>query len=222
MRPITCRAILFDMDGTLVDSTACVESMWRIWADPHRIPLESILAISHGRRSEDTIRQVAPHLDAVAEAAIFKASELQAREGNQAVPGAAELLGWLPENQWAVVTSASRELATLRLELAGLPIPRTLVPAEDVAEGKPSPAGYLRAAAILGVSPADCLVFEDTPPGIQSARAAGMHVIALTTTYPDGRLDAECIRDFRELSIAQKARGIRVSRLSDPSPASVR
>lgn len=198
----TCKAILFDMDGTLVDSTACVEALWGSWATRHGIELSHILAVSHGRRTVDTLNEVVPHLDIAQEAMLLDAQELEFTEGIKAVNGAAEVLQELPPNGWAVVTSAGRALATLRLGCAGLPVPDVLVSADDVAEGKPDPAGYLMAAAQLGASPAECLVIEDTPPGVLAARAAGMRVLALTTTYPAGKLlGARCVRDFRETRV---------------------
>jgi mannitol-1-/sugar-/sorbitol-6-phosphatase len=209
MPSVKYQAILFDMDGTLVDSTACVEAIWSRWAERQGLEPSQILAASHGRRTLDTLRDVAPHLDLAQEAMLLDAEELESTEGIEAVQGAAALLRLLPQNRWAVVTSAGRALAELRLGCAGLPIPEVLVCADDVAEGKPNPAGYLRAARLLGVAPDQCLVVEDTPAGILAGRSAGMQVLALTTTYPAASLlEAHCIGDFCQTQVVPGPDGI--------------
>jgi sugar-phosphatase len=200
MLEIHSRAILFDMDGTLVDSTACVEYMWGDWGQRHGIALADILAISHGRLTRDTIREIAPYLDAESEAIALDNAAVTRSEGIVALRGARELLDILHANEWAVVTSAPRALAEARLRFAGLPIPACLIGNEDVRAGKPDPDGYLQAAARLHLAPADCTVIEDTPAGILAARAAGMPVIAIGTTFPESELlGAPWIADFTEL-----------------------
>jgi mannitol-1-/sugar-/sorbitol-6-phosphatase len=197
-----CQAILFDMDGTLVDSTRCVEAIWTRWAHRHDMDLDHILTVSHGRRTLDTLREVAPHLDVEREAMRLDQEELESKDGIEEVRGSAALLRALPSDRWAVVTSAGRALARLRLGFAGLPVPSVLVSAEDVTEGKPNPAGYLSAARRLNAAPEQCLVIEDTPAGILAGRAAGMQVLAVSTTYPASRLlDAPSIQDFRHTRI---------------------
>ena len=133
----------------------------------------AVLSAAHGRRTMDTLRAVAPHLDVEAEARWLEQAELADRDGIVAIPGAQELITALSDDSWAVVTSAGDELARRRLEWAGLPAPRCLIPAEQVRQGKPSPEGYLCAAAALGVDAARCVVLEDSPAGIKAARAAG-------------------------------------------------
>jgi sugar-phosphatase len=197
---IQCKAILFDMDGTLVDSTACVEGLWGTWAAQNGVDLAYLLSISHGRRTVDTVREIAPHLDAEAEAKALELLELDARDGIVAVRGALETLQALHPKQWAVVTSAPRALATIRLQTAGLPVPQLLIGAEDVQRGKPDPEGYLKAAAGLGVAPEDCVVVEDTPAGLNAGRAAGMRVLAITTTYDASYLlGADAVPDYTDV-----------------------
>lgn len=200
---LSCDAILFDMDGTLVDSTACVKATWERWARKHGIELQSLLQHSHGRRTIDTLKQVAPHLDVELEAEALETEEITVRDGIVAVGGAFQLLSRLKQHQWAVVTSASRRLATVRLEYAGLPVPLVLISADDVLHGKPNPEGYLKAAQRLGVSPSRCVVVEDAPAGILAGRNAGMTVLALTTTFaPEHLLGAPWVPDFREVEFS--------------------
>lgn len=191
MKCFQCRAILFDLDGVLVDSTAYVEEQWRRWARSKGLPEEPFLRVCHGRRALETIRLAAPHLDAEAEVAAFDPAESAADGQFQALEGAARLLEALPQGTWAVATSGTRTMAIERLRGSALAIPRVLVCAEDVAHGKPSPDVYLRAASELGVAPADCLVVEDAPAGIEAAHAAGMKVVAVTTTHLRHQLPAD-------------------------------
>ena len=194
-------AVLADMDGTLVDSHVVVERHWRRFAARHGLDVTPFLATAHGRRSSDVIRELAPHLDARAEAAELDAGEEADLDGLLAVPGAGALLAGLPPDAIAVVTSAHRSLATSRLAAVGLSVPAVLVCGDEITYGKPDPEGYLRAAAELGVEPADCLVLEDVPAGIAAGRAAGALVVAVETTYPPDALAAAAatVPDLRAL-----------------------
>jgi len=183
MKRFECSAVVFDLDGVLVDSTGYVEQQWRRWAASKGLPVEPFLRVCHGRRALETIRLAAPHLDAEAEVAAFAPEEESDGQILGPVDGAPRLLEMLPVGSWAVATSGTRAMATERLQRAGLPIPGVLICAEDVLHGKPSPDVYLLAAAGLGVVPTECLVVEDAPAGIEAARAGGMGVIALTTTH---------------------------------------
>lgn len=190
MLDFKCHAILFDMDGVLVDSTACVERHWHAWATKHGLDYAQVMSISHGQRTIDTMSAVASHLglDLLEEAALFDHAETVDLEGVVAMPGALELLMALPPESWAIFTSATSFMATTRLEATGLPIPRAFITAEKVSQGKPHPEGYLKAARILGADPRDCLVIEDAPAGIKAARAGAIPVLALATTFPAERL----------------------------------
>jgi len=184
MTTFRCSAILFDLDGVLVDSTRSVERQWRIWARERGIDGDKVMTVGHGVRAVDVIRAVAPHLDAEAEVRKLESREADDRDGVVVMPGAVELVRAIPEGRWCVVTSGTRHLATERLRLVGIPLPKVLVAADDVAQGKPHPEPYLKGAQLLGANPAECLVIEDAPAGIRSAHAGGMKVIALTSTYP--------------------------------------
>lgn len=201
----SCSAILFDLDGVLVDSTRSVDREWREWAAQKGVDGDAIMAIAHGVRTVEVIRTVAPHLDAEAEAWEIENREAGSQDGVVVMPGALELVRSLPMQRWGVVTSGSRALATARLQYCGLPVPEVLVTSDDVTQGKPHPEPYLKGAMRLGFAPVECLVIEDAPAGIQSARAGGMQVIGLASTYSPGKLsEADAIiRGFRELSARQ-------------------
>jgi mannitol-1-/sugar-/sorbitol-6-phosphatase len=184
VRSFRCRAILFDLDGVLVDSAECIERTWRGWATRHHLDPDSVIALAHGRRAIETVRLIAPELSADAELAALAASEATTAEGIYEIPGARELLELLPAGGWAVVTSGIRPVAEFRLRYTRLPLPAVMICADEITRGKPHPEGYLVAAARLGVSAADCVVIEDTPAGIESAHAAGMRVVAIAATYP--------------------------------------
>jgi sugar-phosphatase len=185
---LRCAAVLFDLDGVLVDSAACVEKSWRDWSLEHGLDPERVLAVAHGRRTAETIPDVAPHLNVAEEVAALAAIESVTTEGVFEVPGARELLASLPLNAWAIVTSGVRSVATLRIRHANLPMPLVLVCADEIARGKPDPEGYLTAARRLGVDPAMCVVVEDTPPGLEAARAGCMRSIGVSGTYASSAL----------------------------------
>ena len=189
-----CAAVLFDLDGVLVDSRRCIEGIWRTWAVGKGLDPEPFIRIAHGRRTSETIRTVAPGLDVAAEVAALDRLEEIETAGIHPVPGADQLLRTIPAACWAIVTSGSRRVASLRLGVVGLPVPDVFVTSEAVRAGKPAPDGYLAAAGRLGLDPADCVAVEDSPPGIAAARAAGMRVIALLTTHQDRDLAQANIR----------------------------
>jgi sugar-phosphatase len=202
-RALTAAAILFDMDGVLLDSRPVVERIWRRWAGRHGLSAESILRIAHGRRTRDTLRAVAPEFATDEEVAWLDAAELEDFDGIRPIAGAQALIAALPSGRWTVVTSAGRELATRRLAAVGLALPEHAVTSEDVQRGKPASDGYRLAAERLGVSAADCLVVEDAPPGIRAGHASGARVVAVTTTHPPEALaDADLfITDLNALHV---------------------
>jgi len=169
---IPCHGVLFDCDGVLVDSTASGEAAWTEWARRYALDPVRVLDGVHGRRSLDTVRLFLP-ADRVDEALrTVEAIEIESATNTTGIPGAAELLTQLPAN-WCVVTSASPALARTRLQAAGLPYPAVLISAEDVADGKPAPDGYLEGARRLGLPISACVVFEDSRNGVLAGRAAG-------------------------------------------------
>jgi sugar-phosphatase len=198
---LRCRAILFDLDGVLVDSAECVERTWREWATRHDLDPERVISIAHGRRALETVQLVAPELSAEAELIALANSEATTSEGVYEIPGARELLARLPVGSWGIVTSGIRAVAEFRLRYTGLPVPAVMVCADEITRGKPDPEGYALAAVRLGRSPAECIVVEDTPAGIEAAHAAGMRALAIATTYPRAQLTSADAVAFRLTSL---------------------
>jgi sugar-phosphatase len=176
------RAVLFDLDGVLVDSRASVERQWGRWGRSNSIDSERIWPVMHGVRSSEVVAALAPQLDAEAEGEALDLAQARDPEGVVAMPGAAAVLDSLLV-PWTIVTSGRRELAEARLGFAGLPVPDSMVCAEDVARGKPDPQGYLLAAERLGYEGGQCVVIEDAPPGVAAGRAAGARVVGVSTTH---------------------------------------
>ena len=177
---LRCSAVLFDLDGVLVESSGSVERSWRSWALRNGLDPRAVSESCHGRRSVETVEALTPHLDARAEASRIESEQAADRMGLTACAGADRLIRALPRERWAVVTSGSRLLALARLRAGGIPVPRVLMTADDVRRGKPDPEGYLAAAGRLGLRPDACVVIEDTPAGVLAARAAGCRVIGVT------------------------------------------
>jgi sugar-phosphatase len=185
---IQCSAVLFDMDGVLVDSTPAVARVWTLWALEHGLVPDEVIRQAHGRPSLATIIEVLPHGDHDAENDEVERREIEDIDDVIALPGALRLLQSIPQHRWAVVTSATRALAEVRLRAAGLPVPKHLVTASDLQRGKPYPDPYLKGSEILQIPAAECLVAEDAPSGVRAGKAAGARVLALRTTSTDEEL----------------------------------
>ncbi|MFC8426344.1 HAD-IA family hydrolase [Streptomyces sp. NPDC057236] len=181
-------SLLFDIDGTLVDSRELITDVWRQVAAEFGVDAEAVLAVCHGRRDADVVPMFFRPEDVPA--VLERIPRLEEERGGlvRPVPGAPALLGGLADDRWAAVTSGPSALMAGRLRAAGLPVPRVLVAADHVDQGKPHPEGYLAAACALHADPARCVVVEDAPAGVAAGRAAGMFVIALTTTHPAAEL----------------------------------
>ncbi|HKW46164.1 MAG TPA: HAD-IA family hydrolase [Gemmatimonadaceae bacterium] len=212
-----CDALLFDLDGVLVDSAECVRRICSEWAAARGLEPTEVLRWSQGRRVQDTVRLVAPHLDLAAEVATLVSMEAATTDGLYPVPGTHVMLAALPPNAWAVVTSGARPVATLRLEYVGLPLPQTLISGDDVQRGKPDPEGYLAAAAALGVPPSECVVIEDAPAGLAAAHAAGMRAIGIAGTFPasDLRDATAVVSRFGALTVTLAANSPRIQVLGE-------
>ena len=178
----SCRAILFDLDGVLIDSTPAVARVWSKWAAEHGLDPETVVRLAHGRPSQTTIRELLPGADIELENREVERREIEDLDGVVWLPGARELLSSLPPEHWTIATSCTRPLAEVRLRAAGIPIPDTIVTSSDVRNGKPDPEPYLKAAEKLGFAASDCVVIEDAPAGIRAGKAAGARVVAFLTT----------------------------------------
>lgn len=227
-RAVTARALLFDMDGTLVDSADSIDRVWRAFATRHRLDPATVLAALPGRTAPDIVAGLLPAADlsaVSAEVAWIREREEATADTVTEIPGARRLLTSLPARTWAVVTSASRTMTERRLTAAGLPLPAVAVCADDVRVGKPDPEGFRAAARLLDVDIADCLLFEDSAPGLLAARRSGGTPVAVaaplaepapyrvddltavTARVSDGRIHLE-IRQPR--AHAETAEGIRL------------
>jgi sugar-phosphatase len=189
---IDTQALLFDMDGVLIDSTPAVARVWTKWALAHGFEPKEVVRRAHGRPSITTVRELLPHSDHEAENARIERAEIEDIEGVIPLPGALDIMRGLPEHRWAVVTSSTRPLAEARIRAAGLPTPPLFITSSEVSRGKPDPEPYIKAAQALGFSPNDCVVLEDTLAGIEAGKRAGARVIAFPTTIPTEELRRAC------------------------------
>jgi len=185
---LECDAILFDLDGVLIDSTSCIIRHWKVWANKHNLDVNEIMQIAHGRRTVETIQLIAPYLDAEKEADEHTLREVMDTQGVLEIEGARELLTSLPANSWAIVTSGSSKLIKARLDHVALPLPEILVTSDDVKNGKPSPEPYLLGAKRLGVEVERSIIIEDAPAGIVAGKKAGMIVIGIKKTHSEKEL----------------------------------
>lgn len=190
MIEIQCKALLFDLDGVLINSTPAVARVWREWAIEHGFNPDEVVARAHGRPSLTTVREYLPNADHQVENREVERREIEDLDGVVPLPGALELLSSLPEGRWTIVTSCTRALAEVRIKAAGLPLPKKFVTSNDITNGKPHPEPFLKGAAVLGFSAEDCIVFEDVPAGVRAGKASGARVVAFTTT-----MQADALRE---------------------------
>ena len=182
MTDIRCSALLFDLDGVLIDSTPAVERVWRGWAVEHGFDPAKVVHMAHGRPSRITLGELLRGSDTDIENREVERREIEDLDGVVLLRGAGELLNSLPADRWTIATSCTRALAEVRLRAAGLPVPETMITSTDVKIGKPDPEPYLKAAAKLGFAASDCIVVEDAAAGVRAGKAAGAKVIAFLTT----------------------------------------
>lgn len=196
-------AVLFDLDGVLVDSQDAIDWSMTTWATERGLDPAMVLDAAHGRRDVDIVMYTLPGCDPGPELARIAQLDQQALPMIRAIAGAADLAATLPTGAWAVVTSGARPIANARLRAVGLPVPGLLIGAEDVAHGKPHPEGYLLAADRLGIPPRECVVFEDTAVGLRAARRAGTRPVRVGG--PPGRRHEAWVRDLSGVRVALSA-----------------
>lgn len=215
---ITCSALLFDLDGVLIDSMRAVNRVWKQWALEHGLNPEKVIQHAHGRPSIDTVREFLPRIDAERENRNVEAREVRDVADIVAFDGARELLSSLPADRWTIATSGTRPLAEARLRAAGLAIPGRMMTASDITKGKPNPEPYEKAAALLGFNTEDCIVIEDVVAGVRAGKAAGARVIAVRTTASDADLSAAgatwIVNGCESISVAGKAQNHLLLRLA--------
>lgn len=218
MADIHCSALLFDLDGVLIDSTPAVARVWAGWATERGLDPETVVRIAHGRPSRTTIRELLPNADIDREDREVERREMEDLDGVVLLPGARQFLDSLPPDRWTIATSCTRPLAEVRLRAAGLPIPTTMVTSSEVKIGKPDPEPYLKAAAKLGFAAADCVVLEDAPAGVRAGKAAGAKVIAFLTTMPRPELEAAAadwiFQNCADISASSNRDGLQLSLVS--------
>lgn len=214
---LACQAVLFDMDGTLIDSSASIERAWSAFARERRLPVEAVLAALPGRTAVDILTDFLPGPEAVA-AGAERVRRMQREHAGDVrpLPGAFDLLAALPADRWAVVTAAYEEVARARLAAAGLPEPPVLIAAESVRSGKPDPEGYERGAQALGAPPRTCVVFEDADVGIRAGRAAGCRCVGVGEAVTDVETDAR-VPDLRGVTVTVTTTGL-LLRVPAPRP----
>jgi sugar-phosphatase len=205
---VHCKGILFDMDGILISSIGSVERSWTKWALLRGVDPALARKTAHGRRAVETIAKLRPDLDSEKELKVIEDIEIEDNEGLAVLPGVLDLLAALPPDRWTVVTSATGRLARVRMAAAGIPLPEKLVTADRVTRGKPDPEPFLVGAAMLGIAPADCVVFEDSPSGVAAGRAARCTVVATTFSH-----SAESLRSAHYL--VSDLTGIRIESAGD-------
>ncbi|MEU9792683.1 HAD-IA family hydrolase [Streptomyces sparsogenes] len=201
--PLTARALLLDMDGTLVNSDAVVERCWRHWAAEHGLDGDSVIKVVHGRQGYATMAVLLPERpmeENLADNRRMLEWETADVDGVVAIPGAPAFMASLADLPHALVTSADEGLARARMDAAGLPMPRVRVTAERVGASKPDPEGFLKGAAELGFRPQDCVVFEDSEVGIAAGRAAGMRVVGVGPRAAAHTPDAH-VRDLEQVRV---------------------
>jgi sugar-phosphatase len=220
MPQVPCQAVLFDLDGVLIDSTRAVARVWHRWAVEHGFDPEEVIARAHGRPSLTTLREYLPNADHAAENREVERREMEDIAGVVLLPGSTRLLSELPPDRWTIVTSCTRLLAETRLRAAGLPVPERMVTSNDIKNGKPHPEPYLKGAWVLGYSAGDCVVVEDVPAGIRAGKAAGATVIAFRTTLKDPELLAAgadwVLNNCSDISVVKKGPELTLALMRDP------
>jgi sugar-phosphatase len=180
---VSAKGILFDMDGVLVSSIGAAERNWRLWAKRYGVPDAEEYVVPHGRRAIDIVKMLRPDIDPEEGLRVIEDMEVADVADLRVLPGVKALLASLPQERWAIVTSAQRRLLLARLTAVGLPVPKRVITGEMVERGKPDPEPYRRGAELIGFRPEECVVVEDAPSGVGAGKAAGCRVLAVLGTH---------------------------------------
>ena len=210
MTEIPCQGLLFDLDGTLIDSLPAVERAWTKWANRVGLRPADVLPRIHGRRSLDSVRALAPDRDPVVEDAWLRREETNDTNGVRVLGGSLKLLEAVPAERWLIVTSGTRDVATARIAASGIPVRPNNVYGDDVQNGKPDPEPFALGAARLGVPASDCVAFEDTVGGVQSAAGAGCIVVGISHTD-------RAVSDLKAAGVSHVVRSLETIRASKTS-----
>ena len=207
---VQTKALLFDMDGVLVSSIGSVERCWARWAVMYGVDPAYALKITHGRRAIDTVRTLRPDIDPIEGLNAVEDMEVLDVADTKVLPGVRELLAKLPEDRWTIVTSATRRLATARLQAAKLPMPAKIITGDMVTVGKPDPEPYRRGAQELGFLPEECVVVEDAPAGVGAGNAAGSRVLGVIAGYTAEQLQGAdwLVNSLEGLQVTANADGL--------------
>jgi len=180
---VSAKGILFDMDGVLVSSIGAAERNWRLWAKRYGVPDAEEYVVPHGRRAIDIVKMLRPDIDPEEGLRVIEDMEVADVADLRVLPGVKALLASLPQERWAIVTSAQRRLLLARLTAVGLPVPKRVITGEMVERGKPDPEPYRRGGELIGFRPEECVVVEDAPSGVGAGKAAGCRVLAVLGTH---------------------------------------
>ncbi|WP_108650852.1 HAD-IA family hydrolase [Dongshaea marina] len=206
---IKCQGFIFDVDATLVDTTTVINNIWKSWATKKNIGFELVYPHIHGRKVNETLKAIDPRYENICEETEIKIIAREQMSSARAIDGALDFVSSIPLSKWAIATSGPRAIATTSLKASGFPAPSNMICGEDVCKGKPDPEPFTRAADLLGVSPKECVAFEDSPAGVKSAKSAGCFTIALKTSHEtDALAEADLLVDtFENISIHKESDG---------------
>jgi sugar-phosphatase len=212
---VKAAGILFDMDGVLVSSIGSVNRCWKRWAEHYGLPNAASVQIEHGTRAVDMIAKLMPGLDVVEGLRLIEDMEIEDVSDLKVLPGARALLESLPPERWAIVTSATYRLLLGRLKAAELPVPERIISGDMVERGKPDPEPYRRGAELIQSSPAECIVVEDAPSGVDAGVAAGCRVLGVLGTHSEAELRAAgaswIVRSLEDVSARTEPHGLVLS-----------
>ncbi|PVZ96670.1 hypothetical protein BB558_007410 [Smittium angustum] len=204
---LTADGLLFDLDGTLINTIKCVEKYWHIFSKEHGIDVKELLKFSHGVQTIDVLNKFLPDNIENNHILVTRVEDniVQDVEGVEVVPGTKELLNSINNDSWGIVTSGTDALARKRLEQMNIPVPKHFFTANNTKRSKPNPDGYIACAQSIGVDPANCIVFEDAPAGIKAGLTAGCTVIGIISSHTEEQLlnngVSFCISGYDQLDV---------------------